>query len=147
MSRAARGAPLRLLAEDVDDLAVISAALQDAVARIGDIRFEASARRLTLGCNRFRWEAGEGAGERIRTGLQLASVLGVQSRGLRREARDAVVSLLGVTFEPGEAPGGVIVMTFSGNGELRAQVECIDAALADVSPSWPTPRRPFHPDE
>jgi len=36
--------PLRLLAQDADDLAVISAALQDAVARIGDIRFEASAR-------------------------------------------------------------------------------------------------------
>jgi len=47
--------PLRLLAQDADDLAVISAALQDAVARIGDIRFEASARRLTVALNRFRW--------------------------------------------------------------------------------------------
>jgi hypothetical protein len=37
---------------------VISAALQDAVAKIGDIRWDASARTLTLACNRFRWEAG-----------------------------------------------------------------------------------------
>ena len=49
---------LRLLAEDAEDLGVIAAALQDAVAKIGDIRYEACARRLTIGFNRFRWEAG-----------------------------------------------------------------------------------------
>ena len=32
--------PLRLLAQDADDLAVISAAMQDAVAKVGDIFFE-----------------------------------------------------------------------------------------------------------
>jgi hypothetical protein len=135
---------LKLLAEDADDLAVISAALQDAVAKIGDISYEPAARRLTIGFNRFRWE-GQG-GERIRSGLQLGGVMQVQSRRLRREARDAVLSLLGVTFEPGEAPGGVVVLTFAGGGELRAEVECLDAALADVSAAWPTPRTPAHED-
>lgn len=142
MSDAASG--LKLLAEDADDLAVISAALQDAVAKIGDISYESSRRRLTIGFNRFRWEAKDG--ERIRSGLQLGGVMGVQSRRLRRDARDAVLSLLGVTFEPGEAPGGVVVLTFAGGGELRAEVECLDAALADVSAPWPTPRRPAHED-
>jgi hypothetical protein len=136
--------PLRLIAEDGEDLAVISAALQDAVCKIGDIRFEAAARRLTLGLNRFRWELDGKAGERVRTGLQLAGVMQVQSRRLRREAKDAVLSLLGVGFEPGEAPGGTIVLTFAGGGELRVEVECVDAALADVSAPWPTPRRPTH---
>ena len=50
----ATGLPLRLLAQDADDLAVISAALQDAVTRIGDIQWEAAAGRLTLAFNRFR---------------------------------------------------------------------------------------------
>ncbi len=139
-------APLRLIAEDGEDLAVISAALQDAVGKIGDIRFEAYARRLTIGLNRFRWESGGKDGERIRSGLQIGGVMQVQSRRLRREARDAVLSLLGVTFEPAEAPGGTIVLTFAGDGELRAEVECIDAILADVSAPWPTPRRPAHED-
>ena len=143
-------APLRLIAEDAEDLAVLSAALQDAVGKIGDIRFEAASRRLTIGLNRFRWEAGGRQGarsaERVRTGLQLGSVLQVQSRRLRRDAREAVLSLLGLTFEPGDAPGGTIVLTFAGDGELRAEVECIDAALADVSAPWPTPRRPSHED-
>lgn len=137
-------APLRLIAEDAEDLAVISAALQDAVGKIGDIRLEASGRQLTLGLNRFRWEVKGKEGMRVRSGLQIASVLQVRSRRLRREAKDAVVSLLGVTFEPGEAPGGTIVLTFAGGGELRAEVECVDATLADVSASWPTPRRPVH---
>lgn len=139
-------APLRLIAEDGEDLAVISAALQDAVGKIGDIRFEAATRTLTIGLNRFRWEAKGKDGTRIRSGLQIASVLQVQSRRLRREARDAVLSLLGVAFEPGDAPGGTIVLTFAGGGELRVVVECVDAALADVSAAWPTPRRPTHED-
>ena len=46
----ADAAPLKLLAQDADDLAVISAALQDAVAKIGDIRWDASARK--------QWRAG-----------------------------------------------------------------------------------------
>ena len=132
---------LRLLAEDADDLAVISAALQDAVARIGDIAYEKSARRVTLAFNRYRWERG---GERVRCGLQLGSVLGVKARRLRRGAKDAVVELLTVAFEPGEAPGGAIVLTFAGGGDLRVEVECVDAVLADLTAPWPTPRTPVH---
>jgi hypothetical protein len=137
---------LRLLAQDAEDLAVISAALQDAVARIGDIAYEPAAKRLTLAFNRFRWEADGKQGERVRSGLQLGCVLAVQSRRLRREATKAVVNLLTLAFEPGEEPGGVLVFTFAGGGELRVQVECIEAVLADLSAPWATPRRPEHKD-
>ena len=136
--------PLRLLARDADDLAVISAALQDAVTKIGDIQWEPGAKRLTLAFNRFRWEAEAGAGERVRAGLQLGGVLGVKARHLRQGARDAVVELLALTFEPGEAPGGLITFAFAAGGDLAATVECIDAALADLSAPWPTPRKPGH---
>ena len=135
-------APLQLLAEDPDDLAVISAALQDAVAKVGDISYEAKARRLTIVFNRFRWEAGQR--QRVRSALQLGSVLGVQARKIRRDRRDAVVELLAIAFEPGEAPGGTLTLSFAGGGDLRAEVECVDAVLADVSQPWPTPREPTH---
>ena len=138
----ADAAPLRLLAQDEGDLAVISAALQDAVAKIGDIVFEAKARRLTVAFNRFRWEAG--VKQRVRSALQLGGVLKLQARKLRRDRRDAVVELLALKFEPGEAPGGILTLTFAGGGDLRAHVECIDAVLADVSQPWPTPREPAH---
>lgn len=134
--------PLRLLAQDPDDLAVISAAMQDAVAKVGDIEFEPKARRLTIAFNRYRWEAG--GGQRVRSGLQLGGVLKVEARKIRRGAPQAVLDLLALTFEPGEAPGGTVTLSFAGGGDLRATVECIEAVLADVSEPWPTPRSPAH---
>src|SRR5678815_363157 len=104
-------APLRLLAQDPEDLAIISAAMQDAVAKVGEISYEAKARRLTMAFNRYRWETGES--QRVRSGLQLGGVLKVQTRKIRRGARDAVLEVLAVTFEPGEAPGGTITISLS----------------------------------
>jgi hypothetical protein len=138
----AEAAPLQLLAEDQDDLAVISAALQDAVAKVGDISYEAKARRLTIVFNRFRWEAGQR--QRVRSALQVGGVLGVQARKIRRDRREAIVELLAIAFEPGEAPGGALTLSFAGGGDLRATVECVDAVLADLSSPWPTPRAPTH---
>ncbi len=134
--------PLQLLAQDQEDLAVLSAALQDAVAKVGDIVFEAKARRLTISFNRFRWEAG--ARQRVRSALQLGGVLKVQARKIRRDRRDAVLELLAIAFEPEEAPGGTLTLSFAGGGDLRVAVECVDAVLADISEPWPTPRAPAH---
>lgn len=136
--------PLRLLAQDAEDLAVISAALQDAVGKLGDIRYEPAARRLTLAFNRFCWEARAPSAERVRAALQIGGVLSVKARKLRRDAPQSVVELLAVGFEPAEAPGGTVTLTFAGGGDLRCAVECIDAALADVSAPWSTRRAPAH---
>jgi hypothetical protein len=138
----AEAAPLQLLAQDAEDLAVISAALQDAVAKVGDIVFEAKARRLTITFNRFRWEAGER--QRVRSALQVGGVLDLKARKIRRDRKDAVIELLTIAFDAGEAPGGAITLSFAGGGDLRAEIECIDAVLADVSQPWPTPRAPKH---
>ena len=139
--------PLRLLAEDAQDLQVVSAAVQDAVVKVGDILHESAPRRLTVVLNRFRWEAGRR--ERVRSALQLGGVLDVRTRRIRQDAKAAVLSLLSVVFEPAEEaedPGGTIVLTFAGGGDLRARVEALDAVLADLSAPWPTPRAPRHAD-
>jgi hypothetical protein len=137
-----KATPLRLLAQDAEDLEVISAAMQDAVAKVGEVSYEAKARRLTIAFNRYRWEAA--GSERVRSGLQLGGVLKVQTRKIRRSPRDAVLEVLAVTFEPGEAPGGMITISCAGGGDIRAVVECVDAVLADISEPWPTPRTPRH---
>jgi len=138
-------APMRLIARDLEELEVISAALQDAAGVLGDFLYEPKARRFTLIFNRYRWEGPKrGRGERVRAALQAGGVLAARSRRLRQGAKDAVVNLLAVTFEPGEAPGGALVFTFSGDGELRLEVECIDLVLADVSAPWRAAARPSH---
>ena len=112
---------LRLLAEDADDLKIISAALQDAVAKVGDIHFEQRGRKLTIEFNRFRWEADDGKLERVRAGLQLGGVLSVKARRVRREVKTAVVELLALEFLPGEAPGGVVAFEFAGGGQCGCE--------------------------
>lgn len=134
--------PLRLLADDAEDLAVISAALQDAVTKVGDVAYEPKARTLTVAVNRYCWECG--GGQRVRSGLQIGSVLKVEARKIRRNAPQAVLEILAMTFEPGEAPGGTITLSCAGGGDLRVTVECVEAVLADVSKPWPTPREPAH---
>ena len=137
--------PLRLLAQDADDLQIISAALQDAIAHVGDIRYEPRARTLTIMFNRFRWESlGGPCGERVVSALQLGDVTRVRHRGLASEDKGALVSALALDFEPGEAPGGCVMLRFSHGGDLAVEVECIDAVLADVSEAWPAKGFPDH---
>ncbi|MEO1039400.1 MAG: DUF2948 family protein [Pseudomonadota bacterium] len=137
--------PLKLAAQTPDDLQVISAALQDAVGKLGDFLFEPRARRFTLVLNRYRWEAGRSRGHRIRAALQIDAVLSAQSRRLKQNAPDAVVSLLTIQFEAdAEPPGGELVFTFSGGGELRLAVECLELALVDISEPWRAAARPSH---
>jgi len=146
----AEAKPLRLMARSAEDVTVISAALQDAIGQLGDFQFDATARRFTLLVNRYRWEAARPrrAGERVRTAIQIDSVLAAKSRNLRQGAPDAVVELLAMSFEPGETPPeGQLIFTFSGDGELRLSVECVDLILADVSRPWRARARPEHPLE
>ncbi len=134
--------PLRLLAQDEGDLAILSAALQDALIRREDIRWERKARRLTLRMTRYRWES-EGECARVLAAVQLGDVVQVRSRGIPR-SRDAMLDLLAVHYEPGEAPGGSLTFMFSGGADLQAHVECIDAVLADLTESWPARVAPAH---
>jgi len=135
-------AAMRLLAEDALDLQIISAALQDAIMRPVDIRWEKNARRLTMILSRFCWECGE---KRVASALQFGDVLGVKSRRLAR-APDTALELLAIDFIDGEeAPGGHVMMMFAGGGDLRIDVECMDAVLTDLSERWPVGQVPEHP--
>ena len=135
---------LVLGAEDAEDLQIISARLQDAVARVGDLVWLPKQRRFAALFNRFKWESGQGL--RVRSGLHFDGVLSVQSNNIRRGDADAVVSLLAIQYTPkgGEDPGGIIELTFSGGGAIRLDVECIDAGLKDVSGEWAARGRPLH---
>ena len=128
-ANAGRVEPLRLLAEDGEDLAIISAALQDAILRPADIVWEKAARRLTIEFSRFCWECG---GTRVMAAMQFGDVQAVKSRRLPRGPESAL-ELLAIDFEPVEAPGGRVILMFAGGGDLRIDVECLDAVLTDLS--------------
>jgi hypothetical protein len=137
---------LKWLASDAEDLVVMSSALQDAIAQVGDIKFDGLARTLTLVCNRFRWELPDyGKGQRVAAALRIDGGLEVKARGIDRSNSQALAVLLSIEFAPDEeAPGGVITLIFAGGGQMRLTVEMIDVMLADISPAHRAGARPNH---
>ena len=127
---------LTLIAEDMDDLPPLSALLQDAVVGAGDIAFERKARRLVLLVSRYRWEAGELS--RIRTGVRIESVIGVERRRWPHDPA-AVLDLLALTMD-----GDALTLSFAGGIALRARVECVNVIMEDMSSPWPVKHRPGH---
>jgi hypothetical protein len=126
-------------------LGVISAHMQDAVIRLDDIRYLKQRRTFALVANRYVWDD-EKQKQRRRTGLHFESVVSVKSHNIRQGDDEAVIVLLSMSFMPGEAPGGVIELTFSGGGSIRLDVECIDARMRDLGPAWQTGSTPAHGD-
>ncbi|MBN9011344.1 MAG: DUF2948 family protein [Rhizobiales bacterium] len=139
---------LKLLAMDDEDLAVISAHVQDAVLKVADLVNLPKERRFALGMNRFIWEKAEGQRkgfERRPAALTFDRVLSVQTSRIRRDRPEAVLELLAIAFEPeGEAPAGNVTLHFAGGGAIRLAVECIEARLADLGTAWATRLRPSH---
>ncbi|NBC19851.1 MAG: DUF2948 family protein [Alphaproteobacteria bacterium] len=140
--------PLRLMAEDAADLEIISAAVQDSVTKAANLKFERRRHRFSLELNRFRWEEAvenPRQRERVRALLAIDGVLGARARGLTRSDPELVISLLRVEFRPGEEPpGGQVVLTFAGDGEIVLDVEVLDVTLLDSDYVWPTRHVPNH---
>ena len=135
---------LRLLAFDAEDLAIVSAHLQDAVLKASDMAFLARERRFVLVCNRFDWTAVDaGACQRRRTGLRFERVSAVKARGVP-QGGDTPLELLAIRFDPDEEPAGTIELVFAGGAGLRLTVECVEAALDDLSSGWQASRVPGH---
>lgn len=141
--------PLRLQAQDVDDLTILSALLQDAVFPITEMRWQPKKRRLGLLLNRFRWEdGGTHAPERVQSLLVIDGVLAIASSGIDRAEADTILSLLSLSFEPTGDGAGHVLLTLAGDGAIRAQVEALDLTLKDVTRPYSAPSRstPRHPD-
>lgn len=138
-----------LAAQDAEDLEVISACLQDAVAKVGDLKYLPKTRRFAAVVNRFQWENGKRGDLRVRSGLHFDGVLSVKSKNIKMGAPEAVLSLLTVRFTPNteDDPAGTVELTFSGGGAIQLEVECLDAALADLTGPWAARGRPNHAEE
>lgn len=149
--------PLKLIALDADDLAVISAHVQDAVARIGDMAYLPRQKRFAAVINRFDWAGAvaaaatgrKPASERRRAGLRFERVTGVRITGIDQRKRTAFHSLLAVTFEAAgdNDPGGRIRLDFAGAGAIELDVECVEAELKDLGAAWRARRVPSHEDD
>src|SRR5215813_15441067 len=91
-------AALKLRAEDAEDLAIISACLQDALVPVRDLAFVPEDREFLLVANRFRWEGGlqpapgEAGYQRILCGVTFREVMAVTYSGFRRSDAGRILS-------------------------------------------------------
>lgn len=138
-------APLRLVAQDAEDLKVISTLVQDAVLPVTELKFDARRRRFALLLNRFRWEDRDHAQrsgrpfERVRSVLVVEDVLKVQSLGFDRADKDLVLSLLSLDFTPGQDGTGRLTLTLAGDGAVALEVEALEVRLDDVTRPYRAP--------
>jgi hypothetical protein len=139
---------LKLAAIDEEDLAVVSAHVQDAVLKVGDLVYLPRERRFAIGMNRYAWEHEDGKGsggrQRRRAALVFDQVTAVRTSGVDRSQTEAVLELLAVAFEPTDPPAGRIVLYFAGGGAVQIDVDVIEARLADLGAAWAAKARPAH---
>ncbi|CAO4165083.1 DUF2948 domain-containing protein [Methylorubrum populi] len=137
---------LKLAALDAEDLAVISAHLQDAILRPEDLAWLPGEHRFVLAARRFDWSVAPGEPPRRRlTGVHFERVLSVKARGISPGAASGEsLSLLAVTFEETDAPSGIATLVFSGGAAIRLELECIEVRLKDLGPVWEADGRPDH---
>jgi len=145
---------LKLVAFDADDLAVISAHMQDAVLKVADLAYLPAEKRFAALGNRFDWadalkeeRPSAEAYTRRQTALRFERVLTAKVHGIDMRRKDAVLSLLAVNFEPRDVPAGSVTLHFSDGGAIRLEVECIEAELKDLGPVWSVQSMPRHPED
>ncbi|HEY1361782.1 MAG TPA: DUF2948 family protein [Xanthobacteraceae bacterium] len=139
--------PVKFVALDRDDLEVVSTHLQDALVKVSDVIWRPHEKRLVVAVSRFDWPSAEGPDpelRRCRAALRFERVRSCKCRSVNPAGKEAVLNLLAVEFSESDPPGGVVTLTFSGGAALRLEVECLEAELADIGPSWPAEARPVH---
>jgi hypothetical protein len=142
---------LKLVALDQDDIEVVSAHVQDALVRVGDIFWQPREHRFVMALNRFDWMNAVDAKDiqtpdyrRCRTALRFERVLSCKCRDLSQADKNVRLNLLAVEFAAGEAPAGTVLLTFSGGGVIRLEVECLEAELVDLGEVFAAALCPDH---
>jgi DUF2948 family protein len=151
--------PLKIIAHDAEDLAVVSSCLQDSLIPLNEMRYLPQERRFIMVANRFRWErAAQGAQEppadkdapfesdedfgarqRTNAGICIDRVLAVRSRNIDRSRPDEFLSLLSVQLD-----GNKLTLLFAGGGIIQLEIEGLSLYLSDLGTAWPTQWQPDH---
>ena len=144
---APRAKPLRLMAEAADDVAPVSALIQDAALRAGDMEYDHEGRHFTVRMNRFCHESRTTVPLRAPSVLRINCVTRVQRRGFDPKAPGAPLSLLGIEVEALDAPAHALTLRFAGQGsrDIRIEVECLDVLMMDLAAPRRAKSKPVHP--
>lgn len=137
---------IKMRALDVDDLNHISEQLRDGLCPLVAMVYEKNS--FTLLVNRFCWNHEDIVDEkpmyyRSHIGLLFMHVKKVQRQGFHQYSEQRVLNLLHINVQENDTAQWVHLV-FSGNHEIRLQVEKLETYLSDLHDPWPTRSKPTH---
>ena len=139
---------LKLIARTAEELSVVSAHLQDAIANVSDIANLKKNKIFLLQLNRFMWEDVERGvfrkNKRIRTILKFENVIKVHSKNINPSKKDNFLDFL--TIETNKMPDNNYEMNivFAGDAIIKVITEVIEVTLDDQGDAWNTKNVPKH---
>ncbi len=139
---------LKLIAKTEDDLRVVSAHLQDAIANTSDIANLTTNKIFLMQLNRFMWEDVEKGvfrkNKRIRTILKFENVLKANSKNINQSKKNKFLDFL--TIESRQMPDNNYEMkiVFAGDLIIKIIAEIIEVTLDDQGEAWETKNMPKH---
>lgn len=144
--------PLKLIALDGEDLAVVSAHMQDAVLTVGDMAFLPQQRRFAALANRFDWDSatkaesvgGSAPYMRHRTALRFERVTAAKVSGIDLKDKRRTLNILALQFVETAAPSGIVTIVCAGDAAIRLEVEYLEAELKDLGAVWSAKSKPDH---
>ena len=139
---------LKLIAKTENDLRVVSAHLQDAIANTSDIANLTKNKIFLMQLNRFMWEDVEKGvfrkNKRIRTILKFENVLKANSKNINQSKKNKFLDFL--TIESRQMPDNNYEMkiVFAGDLIIKIIAEVIEVTLDDQGEAWETKNIPKH---
>ena len=136
--------PLKIRAEDKEDLHIVSALLQDSIVPSKSLKHDAKNKTFSLLANRFRWEASAKddaleQNERVFSSLYIENVEAIHKKNFSESKGEAHHALLCILQE-----GPHLTFLFSGEEEIILTLSSLKLRVRDISEPWPTEICPIH---
>ena len=139
---------LKLIARTEEDLRIVSAHLQDAIATVSDIANLKKNKIFLLQLNRFMWEDVEKGvfrkNKRIRTILKFENVIKVSSKNINQSNKDIFLDFLALETNLMPDNNYEMKIVFAGDSIIKVISEVIEVTLDDQGDSWDTKNMPKH---
>ena len=139
---------LKLIARTEEDLRIVSAHLQDAIATVSDIANLKKNKIFLLQLNRFMWEDVEKGvfrkNKRIRTILKFENVIKVSSKNINQSNKDIFLDFLALETNLMPDNNYEMKIVFAGDSIVKVISEVIEVTLDDQGEAWDTKNMPKH---
>ena len=133
--------PLKLKAQDSQDIDILSCALQDAIVPVTAISYSKDDGEFKILVNRYCWEVDdpENLGHRVHAGIAFSNVTAVRQKGIDTNDPDEMLTLLTISYDD-----DIVHLVFAGGKLIELKVNDLDCLILDLDAPYQTHSIPDH---